>query len=101
MARKRKQRRQPPGSAWHWKQTDCWYYTEPGTKKRVPLVDENGDRIRGKESKEAARLALARIQLSEELNPVSQPTSGDWTVAKVCDIYLDDLHRSANQDWHL
>jgi len=28
MGRKRKQRRQPHGSAWHWKQTDCWYYTQ-------------------------------------------------------------------------
>jgi site-specific recombinase XerD len=99
MARKRIQRRQPHGSAWHWKQTDCWYYTEPGTKKRVPLFDEKGDRIRGKENKETARLALARIQLSEELNLHSPTPSDDWTVAKVCDIYLDDLHRSANPDW--
>lgn len=30
MGRKRKQRRQQHGSAWHWKQTDCWYYTMPG-----------------------------------------------------------------------
>ncbi len=40
MGRKRKQRRQPHGSAWHWKQTDCWYYTRPGTKKRVPLFPD-------------------------------------------------------------
>jgi len=33
-------RRQARGSAWHWRQTDCWYYTQPGTKKRMPLVDE-------------------------------------------------------------
>ena len=59
MGRKRKRRRQPHGSAWHWKQTDCWYYTQPGAKKRVPLFDEGGERIRGKESKEAAELALA------------------------------------------
>ena len=43
MARKRKQRRQQHGSAWHWKQTDCWYYTEPGTKKRMPLVDDSAE----------------------------------------------------------
>jgi len=99
MARKGIQRRQQHGSAWHWKQTDCWYYTKPGTKKRVPLFDENGDRIRGKDNKETARLALARMQLTEELNPTSQPTSNEWTVAKVCDVYLDDLHRTANPDW--
>ena len=56
MGRRRKQRRQPHGSAWLWKQTDCWYYTQPGTKKRVSLFDEDGQRIRGKANKEAAEL---------------------------------------------
>ena len=64
MGRKRKQRRQPHGSAWHGRQTDCWYYTVPGTKKRVPLFDEDGRRIRGKANKEAAELALAKEKLS-------------------------------------
>ena len=54
MGRSRKQRRQQHGSAWHWKQTDCWYYTAPGTKERMPLFDESGQRIRGKENQEAA-----------------------------------------------
>jgi hypothetical protein len=40
MARMRKERRQQRGSAWHWKQTDSWYDTPPGTKKRIPLFDE-------------------------------------------------------------
>ena len=57
MGRKRKQRRQAHGSAWCWKQTGCWYYTRPGTKKRVPLFGEDGQRIRGEENKEAAELA--------------------------------------------
>ncbi len=26
MGRKAKKRRQSHGSAWHWKQTDCWHY---------------------------------------------------------------------------
>ena len=99
MARKRRQRRQQHGSAWHWKQTDCWYYTEPGTKKRVPLFDENGERIRGRENKEAAQLALARVKLAEEFSPVESPTTDEWTVARVCDVYLADLHRSANSEW--
>jgi hypothetical protein len=30
-------RRQQHGSAWHWQQTDCWYYTLPGTKNHLPL----------------------------------------------------------------
>ncbi|HUQ68396.1 MAG TPA: hypothetical protein VM165_02665 [Planctomycetaceae bacterium] len=40
----RKFRRQQHGSAWHWKQTDCWYYTLPGTKQRVSLLDEHPSR---------------------------------------------------------
>ncbi|MBI3464641.1 MAG: hypothetical protein HY000_16540 [Planctomycetes bacterium] len=45
--RPKKARRQAHGSAWHWKQTDGWYYTLAGTKKRMPLFDEDGQRIRG------------------------------------------------------
>jgi len=68
MGRTRKPRRNQHGSAWHWKQTDCWYYTLPGTKKRMPLFDEQGGRIRGKESQRAAEHALARVKVSGELN---------------------------------
>ena len=71
VGRKRKQRRQSHGSAWHWKQTDCWYYTLPGSKKRVPLFDEEGERIRGKENKEAAELALAREKVTWQRDEVS------------------------------
>jgi hypothetical protein len=99
MARNRKQRRQQHGSAWHWKQTDSWYYTEPGTKKRVPLFDEKGERIRGKERKESARVTLARIKVADELNTPAPAASIEWTVTKVCDVYLADLHRSANPEW--
>jgi hypothetical protein len=77
MARNRKQRRQQHGSAWHWKQTDVWYYTEPGTKKRVSLFDENGERIRGKQNRESARIALARIKVADELIAPSPPASDD------------------------
>jgi hypothetical protein len=66
--RKKKVRRQSHGSAWHWKQTDSWYYTLPGTKKRVPLFDEDGVRIRGIENKKAAQLAKhATLQLAQEM----------------------------------
>lgn|GEM_PF-1549065 len=64
MGRTRKQRRRAHGSAWRWEQTDCWYYTLPGTKKRMALLDENGQRIRGAENKEAAEMALARIKVA-------------------------------------
>src|SRR5690348_9942474 len=50
MEEKSPKHRQRRGSAWYWQQTDCWYYTPPGTKKRVALFDEHGQRIRGKQS---------------------------------------------------
>ncbi len=65
----------------------------------MPLLDEHGERIRGKANKEAARRALARINLAVELGPPSTAASGEWTVARVCDVYLQDLHRSATPDW--
>jgi len=98
MANSRK-RRQPHGSAWHWRQTDAWYITEPGTRKRIPLFDGKGNRIRGRENKEAARLALARLKLQGELSDPLKVAQADWTVARVCDAYLNDLRRTANPDW--
>jgi len=94
MGRKRRDRRQPHGSAWHWKQTDCWYYTMPGTKKRVPLFDEGGQRIRGKGNKEAAELALAKEKLSWEAEAAGDATdNGPWLVARVCSEYLTYCER--------
>ena len=95
MRRPRKQRRQPHGSAWHWKQTDCWYYTLPGTKKRMPLLDEHGQRIRGRQNKEAAEMALARAQLSEDGDASGDSPAGAqrWLVAKVCSEYLQYCDR--------
>jgi integrase len=89
-----KTRRQSHGSAWHWRQTDCWYYTLPGTKKRIPLLDEEGARIRGRDNKEQARLALARVKLVEQGELPAAPTaSGEWLVARVCSEYLQYCDR--------
>jgi len=100
MAKKKKRkRRQSPGTAWHWKQTGCWYYTEPGTKRRVSLYDENGERIRGLENREAANDAMARVRLARDLTPPKPGESGRWTVARVCDLYLEDLHQTATKAW--
>jgi integrase len=94
-ARRRNSRRQSHGSAWHWRQTDSWYFTLPGTKKRVPLHDEDGHRIRGVENKQAAQLALARVKLAGEWQPTSAfPTSNEeWLVAKVCSEYIQYCER--------
>jgi hypothetical protein len=82
---RRRSRRQSHGSAWHWKQTDCWYYTLPGCKKRVPLFDEDGNRIRGVDNKKTAQLAMARVKLGQGWQPEAPPASPDeWIVAKVC-----------------
>lgn len=93
MARKRT-RRQQHGSAWHWTQTDCWYYTLSGTKKRLPLFDEDGNRIRGKHNKQAAQLALARIKLAGGDAPEADAASTqEWLVARVCSEYIQSCER--------
>ena len=79
MGRSRKQRRQQHGSAWHWKQTDSWYYTAPGTKRRMPLFDENRERIRGKSNQEAAETALAKVKVANETDPTRRlGTHNGW-----------------------
>jgi len=46
-----------------------------------------------------ARTALARIKVADELNTPAPPPSDEWTVAKVRDVYLVDLHNLANPEW--
>lgn len=93
MPRKRK-RRQSHGSAWHWRQTDCWYCTLPGTKQRVPLFDEQGQRIRGRDNQEAAERALARLKLSGDDRPAgAAPDPSNAIVARVCSEYLQYCER--------
>lgn len=88
-----KQRRRR-GSAWYWKQTDCWYFTPPGTKQRVPLVDVDGQRIRGTENRKAAETALARVKLAGQWRPAADtPTATTWLVAKVCAEYIGYVER--------
>jgi len=95
--RRRRSRRQSHGSAWHWKQTDSWYYTLPGTKRRVALFDEDGIRIRGIDNKKAAQLALARVKLGQGWEPQAPPTSPEeWIVAKVCSEYLQYCERGVS-----
>lgn len=87
-------RRQSKGSAWYWKQTDSWYFTPPGTQKRVPLFDEQGQRIRGKDRKPAAQLALGRLKVAGKWRPPAAPTgNGAWLVARVCSEYLQYCER--------
>ena len=88
MGRKAKKRRQSHGSAWLWQQTNGWYYTQPGTKKRVPLCDENGARIRGPENKQAAEIALAREKVAWQQEGAEGVAGGAWLVARVCSEYL-------------
>ncbi len=89
MSKTPKTRRQRHGRAWHWKQTDCWYYTPPGTKRRLPLLDEDDKRIRGKENDKAANLALARMKAAGKWRPPAEPApANEWSVVKVCSAYI-------------
>jgi len=91
---RRKTRRQSHGSAWHWKQTDAWYYTLPGTKKRVALFDEDGQRLKGKDNRKAAELALARLKLKGSWDQTEQSIAKEeWIVARVCSDYLQYCER--------
>ena len=88
--------RRSRGQAWHWKQTDAWYYTPPGTKRRVLLRDESGRSIRGTANRPSAELALARIKASGEWRPTVEPKSEDpWLVAKVCSLYIESCEQRA------
>jgi integrase len=91
-------RRQSKGHAWHWDQTDSWYYTVPGTKRRVPLLDERQRPIRGREQKLDAELALARLKVAGKWRPTpSSPTLEPWLVARACSEYLQEFERRAAQ----
>lgn len=83
-------RRRSRGRAWHWRQTGCWYYTPPGTKRRVRLMDEDGRPIRGKENGKAADLALARLKAAGQWRPTEGPVNdAEWVVARVCSEYIE------------
>jgi integrase len=60
----------------------------------VPLVDEDGKRIRGQDSRKAAELALARVKLAGRWRPTAEPAGEtEWVVAKVCSEYLQYCKR--------
>lgn len=84
-------RRRAAGSAWHWQQTDTWYYTPPGSKRRVALLDSSGRRIKGKANKQAAELALARLKAQTHWKPspdVAAEPKQVLLVADVCSEYV-------------
>ena len=90
-----KRKRRSRGSAWYWKQTDCWYFTPPGTKRRVTLVDENGAKIRGQDNRQMAELAFARVKAAGQWRPAAEPSAEDqWLVAKVCSQFIAYCKRS-------
>jgi integrase len=60
----------------------------------MPLFDEGGERIRGKENREAAERALARERLSLEGEAVGGTAGhGPWLVARVCSEYIQYCER--------
>lgn len=66
----------------------------PGTKNRVALFDEAGERIRGKDNQEAAEAALKRIKLAGVPELSEAPLAADrWLVAHVCSEYIQYCRR--------
>ncbi|MCA9267165.1 MAG: site-specific integrase [Planctomycetales bacterium] len=62
------------------------------------LLDESGRPIRGKECRNLAELALARVKAAGAWRPVADLACADtWQVAKVCSRYIAHCeHRAAN-----
>ena len=82
--------RRSRGRAWYWQQTDSWYFTPPGTKKRVRLFDKTGRPVRGKENAQQAELALAQVKADGNWLPTpDQKDSGAPQVAKVCSRFIE------------
>ncbi|MEK6237961.1 MAG: tyrosine-type recombinase/integrase [Planctomycetales bacterium] len=91
-----KSRRRSRGGAWRWRQTDCWYYTPLGTKRRVRILDEAGRPIRGKDRRKEADLALARVKASGDWRPTSEGTEqGQRLVAEVCSRFIEYCEQRA------
>ncbi|MEZ6128889.1 MAG: site-specific integrase [Planctomycetaceae bacterium] len=88
MARNRK--RQANGCAWFRKFDGCWYATIDG--KRTRLRDVGGQPIRGKDYREQAELAVARLKLQLP-EPEAQ---GTILVATVVDAYVEHLKATAS-----
>ena len=60
----------------------------------MPLVDEDGKRIRGKDNRQAAELALARVKVAGQWRPTAEPAAEDeWLVARVCSEYIEYCQR--------
>ncbi|APZ94554.1 tyrosine-type recombinase/integrase [Fuerstiella marisgermanici] len=88
MARNRK--RQANGCAWHRRFDDGWYATIDGQRTR--LRDEMGQPIRGKDNRQQADLAVARLKLQ-----MPEPAAhGAVLVATVAEAYLDHLKATAS-----
>lgn len=58
------------------------------------MFDEDGQRIRGKENKQAAQLALARVKVAGDWHPEAERAAPDeWLVARVCSEYIQYCER--------
>ncbi|ADB18376.1 hypothetical protein Psta_3721 [Pirellula staleyi DSM 6068] len=95
---KERQRRRSRGSAWYWKQTDCWYYTAPGSQKRVRLLALDGTPIRGATCRKEAELSLARERTSDRWQCEStEEVTAAWSVGRVCSEYIAECERRLRQ----
>lgn len=82
-----RRKRTANGTPWHRKFDDAWYVTLDG--KRHPLRDEHNKKVKGKDNRQAAELAVARLKL--DVQPVHQPDVA--TIADVGEAYLEKVQR--------
>ena len=63
---------------------------------RVPLVDAEGKRVRGKKNRQAAELALARVKVAGQWKPSPDPApEEEWLVIRVCSEYIQYCKQAA------
>jgi integrase len=99
MAERKKRRRGENGSVWFRAYTDSWYVRSGG--RQVPVLDENGRRVRGRENRKAAQAAWQAMRSKPPASPdevaevaevircyVSAKRPGDTKAEKVTRHYL-------------
>ncbi len=62
----------------------------------MPLFDENGERIRGRQNQSAALQAIAKVKVILADDGPSGFLSGEWIVARVCSDYLQYCEQGHN-----
>ena len=101
MARAKVIKRRSAGSASYRTHDDAWYSSVTG--KYLPLRDEAGNKIKGKQNEPQAMIAVAHLRMgvvSGQVKPTTEqpPKTKACTIQQVVDVYLDYLKRECAEN---